>query len=356
MKNITKKVLALALGLMLTVGASAQIKSYSVNQNNGITKTSLAGFNCQNLKKGGVTAQTKAARVAVAVSNIQATTATVSFDKNDSTAMYIAIFATKGALNDYITNYGAYATFAALYQQGYGYAFATDTTMNVGGYTPGDTGAVFVLALESQSDTIGVYSETDFNLQNAGGTGTAVVTLTVSNIVSDGFSLSATMNDQTSYYYLGIFDSTAVDTVQFSDIQNYLESNAQPRSADITNASVDSIAARTTLAIYALPYNANHVLGTYATKYVRIGYTQVSINDVNGIRFNVYPNPATSTLNVAGDNIQRVELYNALGQRVMSQQVNGNAAGINVNNLSKGAYILKVYSNGAVSTQNVVVK
>ena len=65
----------------------------------------------------------------------------------------------------------------------------------------------------------------------------------------------------------------------------------------------------------------------------------VGIQDVDAPQFSIYPNPATSILNVEGEGL--AEVYNALGQMVISENVNGNAQ-LNVSNLETGVYFVRM--------------
>ena len=59
----------------------------------------------------------------------------------------------------------------------------------------------------------------------------------------------------------------------------------------------------------------------------------------------LYPNPTANVLNVEGEGLSSVEIYNTMGQRVMTQQVNGNKALINTESLNSGVYFIRVYAN-----------
>ena len=59
----------------------------------------------------------------------------------------------------------------------------------------------------------------------------------------------------------------------------------------------------------------------------------------------VYPNPAANVLNIEGEGMTQVEVYNAMGQRVMIAEVNGNAAKVNTESLSNGMYVVRIYAN-----------
>lgn len=75
----------------------------------------------------------------------------------------------------------------------------------------------------------------------------------------------------------------------------------------------------------------------------------VGIQDVDAPQFSIYPNPATSILNVEGEGL--AEVYNALGQMVISENVNGSAQ-LNVSNLETGVYFVRM--NGG--TQRFIKK
>ena len=63
----------------------------------------------------------------------------------------------------------------------------------------------------------------------------------------------------------------------------------------------------------------------------------------------IYPNPTTGVLNVQGDGMTSVEVYNTVGQRVMTQVVNGNGIQLNTESLNNGIYFLRIHANdGAV--------
>lgn len=63
----------------------------------------------------------------------------------------------------------------------------------------------------------------------------------------------------------------------------------------------------------------------------------------------IYPNPTTGVLNIHGESMTNIEVFNAIGQRVMSQVVDGNGIQLNTESLNNGIYILRIQANdGAV--------
>ncbi len=59
----------------------------------------------------------------------------------------------------------------------------------------------------------------------------------------------------------------------------------------------------------------------------------------------IYPNPTTGVLNVQGEGMTNVEVFNAIGQCVMSQVVDGNDIQLNTERLNNGIYFLRIRAN-----------
>lgn len=79
----------------------------------------------------------------------------------------------------------------------------------------------------------------------------------------------------------------------------------------------------------------------YPLKWGQTNLTDVVENENVSSLF-VYPNPSSGLVSIAGSNLRRIEVYNTLGQRIITQQVNGNLATINLNNQPTGVYFVTV--------------
>ncbi|WP_090247488.1 T9SS type A sorting domain-containing protein [Lishizhenia tianjinensis] len=80
--------------------------------------------------------------------------------------------------------------------------------------------------------------------------------------------------------------------------------------------------------------------------------SNLGVNDVATVAFDMYPNPATTQLNIkaeAGD----VAIYNTQGALVKTAQVN---TIIDVADLEAGVYFVKVSHEGALATQRLVIQ
>lgn len=76
------------------------------------------------------------------------------------------------------------------------------------------------------------------------------------------------------------------------------------------------------------------------------------------VSVSVWPNPATSTVNIAGENLEAVYMYNAVGQLVMMLNVQDKEqSSIDVSSLNSGIYFMNVVSqNGGSILKKVVVQ
>lgn len=70
----------------------------------------------------------------------------------------------------------------------------------------------------------------------------------------------------------------------------------------------------------------------------------------------LYPNPATDILMIESESlIQKIEIYNQVGQFVKGENTNSNALNLNIANLESGVYFLKAFSQGNVITKKFLV-
>ena len=81
----------------------------------------------------------------------------------------------------------------------------------------------------------------------------------------------------------------------------------------------------------------------------------LSINDLSKFSFSSYPNPAKNYLNLsAAKSINKIEIYNLLGQNVLNKAINSSKSEVNVSNLSKGIYVARVFIENAVGSYKFI--
>ena len=94
---------------------------------------------------------------------------------------------------------------------------------------------------------------------------------------------------------------------------------------------------------------------TYSESRITYNYGEAtaSIPAFNLANVQVHPNPATDILNISIQNgsIFKINIYNLLGKKIFTSTENT----INVENLAKGVYLLKIQSeNGGVITKKLI--
>ena len=98
---------------------------------------------------------------------------------------------------------------------------------------------------------------------------------------------------------------------------------------------------------------AEYPAGLAAPACVTVNLTDDVIE--NEVRFAIYPNPVNNTLYVEGEGEYTYMMYNGMGQKVAEGTANGNTQ-INVNDMSKGIYFLRLASGTQVRVEKVVVE
>lgn len=70
----------------------------------------------------------------------------------------------------------------------------------------------------------------------------------------------------------------------------------------------------------------------------------------------VYPNPVEGELTIKAEGIQRVVIYNAMGQQVTNMEAKTPNLSIPMNNYSQGIYTIQVVTSNGVINKNIIVK
>lgn len=73
----------------------------------------------------------------------------------------------------------------------------------------------------------------------------------------------------------------------------------------------------------------------------------------------IYPNPVTSGkiyINAETNSVKGIELYDMLGKRILTTEMNGYQKELNVANLKAGVYILKLSEKNNSITRKIVIK
>lgn len=93
------------------------------------------------------------------------------------------------------------------------------------------------------------------------------------------------------------------------------------------------------------------------SNYTTITFTNIGIDDAEGVEVSIYPNPASRIVNLrTAEAIANVSVYNAIGQQVILREGNGNTMQIDLYNLTNGHYTMRIVtSDGRVANRKFIV-
>ena len=91
------------------------------------------------------------------------------------------------------------------------------------------------------------------------------------------------------------------------------------------------------------------------TKFVSASSSAANISNSGGLK--IYPNPNSGTFTVSNSvgGVMKIEVYNLLGSKITSQVTNDNAVSINLGDVAKGIYLVKVTINDVTTTTKITV-
>ncbi len=79
----------------------------------------------------------------------------------------------------------------------------------------------------------------------------------------------------------------------------------------------------------------------------------VGIDNVENNTVNIYPTPTNNTLNIEGNGIRNIQMFDAFGRMVLESATGGR---YDISNFAKGVYIVRVTTENGISTKKVVKK
>ncbi|MFY7937906.1 MAG: T9SS type A sorting domain-containing protein, partial [Flavobacterium sp.] len=95
--------------------------------------------------------------------------------------------------------------------------------------------------------------------------------------------------------------------------------------------------------------------GTLFVDNVYFSTTALSNQSFDMAKISMYPNPTSNMLTITSANkMDALSVYNVVGQEVMNVNVNADNTVLNVSGLQDGIYLVKVISEGKVSTSKFI--
>ena len=94
-----------------------------------------------------------------------------------------------------------------------------------------------------------------------------------------------------------------------------------------------------------------------AENWLTVTSNDMGIEGIENVDVNIYPNPAIRIVNLSSDKmLSEVVIYNAIGQVVVSQNIDGNQTQLDLGNLASGNYTMRIVAaNGEQATRKLIV-
>ncbi len=147
-------------------------------------------------------------------------------------------------------------------------------------------------------------------------------------------------NDHYSVYVIQGSDTTSIFSETLPETSSDFVHRTAAIPANVTGDFKVAIRHHNSLDGYELLLKNFKVIGVNA------------INEVADVNVSIYPNPASDKLNVEGDGIQKVEMFDVNGRSVLTSQ----KGQIDLSSLTNGVYVVRVTTDNAIRTEKIVKK
>lgn len=96
-------------------------------------------------------------------------------------------------------------------------------------------------------------------------------------------------------------------------------------------------------------------IGNHNQFYLHAPYSSDGVNEIESSSVVVFPNPTTSRFTVEGQGLNRVTVYNLVGQMVYEMDCQGDSVDINLSNVETGVYMVRILTDNGDVTKRITV-
>jgi Secretion system C-terminal sorting domain len=146
---------------------------------------------------------------------------------------------------------------------------------------------------------------------------------------------------------------TSANFTVYSGVCGTLTETTTACNSNITATATESLTGLTGGETYFVQVWSNAAeQGTFSLRLTDPGLATTGFNTSG---FTTFPNPVKDVLNISyNKNITNVAVFNLLGQEVATKSINATQSQIDMSNLSKGTYLVKVTADNQVKTIKVI--
>lgn len=282
--------------------------------------------------------------VEITINDVTASTVEASFAPNEACASYKYMIAQESEMPMWMQMFNA--TIEELVMS-WGILASGPATYTWTDQTPGTEYTVYVVPMDADGVVYSVIKKNVTTLSQ-GGAGEAIVELSVNLISNTSATIIASPNAETAEYHYGFIEVDYYNEIGEAGALDIFRNDGYPYY-EASQFTWINLKPETRYYALGTAINANGEWG--ATTMVEL------FTDITGIvevvnAYTIYPNPAVDVVIVRGEGFEKAEVFNIAGQKVMES----NDARIDVKSLNSGVYMVKVYGNGSIEMQRVIVK
>ena len=207
-----------------------------------------------------------------------------------------------------------------------------------------------IYALPKDADgNAGELVTTTVTTEQAGGTGTSVIELVVEVLTKTSVKTTATPNEETAVYHYGLIEKSYFDEIgEEAAVQIFREDPYPFYEVDVW----EWIDLTPETDYYAIATGQNSEGEWGETTIVPFRTEVEGCDEFVKTNFSVYPNPASSTVNIISDAMGTARIFDITSRCVMEVEINDLNTTINVETLNKGVYFININN----SVKKLVVK
>jgi len=109
------------------------------------------------------------------------------------------------------------------------------------------------------------------------------------------------------------------------------------------------------LASDQMAFAADGIVGTLDTPFV-MHFGTLDVDESASVNVKIYPNPSEGIFNIEGQNIRKVEVFNAFGQSVYSEETRNGFMKLDLTNRAAGIYLIRIVTNEGILNHQIIKK
>lgn len=278
----------------------------------------------------------------------------IGFPCNQNVSVDVAMSSFSPENNDIIKGRNGYTTYYAdgnynmwfgtlnTFEPGKGYMYRSNSSAQKTLVFQTSRGEAIIENITSENN---VFQPADENYAD-NMTLTAVVDLDGEELRSEDYELAAFVGDECRGSVRLMYVEPVDRFVAFLTIFGELEEDLHFQLTDgvAVNFSTDQIA-----------YAADGIVGSLDNPFVlHFGTLEIDENNFENVK--VYPNPSDGIFNIEGQNIRKIEVFNAFGQPVCSKKTENGFVKIDLTDCAAGIYLIRIVTDDGIWNHQIVRK